>query len=114
MTEYSRGGVSPNDLVLFYANELRNAPYVAHTLEGNQEKLTIEASRFDCTTFVEALYALVKTTLDGNDSWQDYAHNLEDIRYRDGKMVDYASRLHYISDWINDNVRRGNIIDVAA
>ena len=101
-----------NELVCFYAHALEGTPYVAHTLEGDSEMLTINIDQLDCTTFVETLYALAKTTLSGRSSWRDYAHNLEDLRYRRGVMGDYSSRLHYISDWIIDNSNRGNIVDV--
>ena len=98
-----------NRLVEFYARRLLGTPYVPHTLEGDDEQLTINIHELDCTTFVETLYALARTTLAGRASWRDYAANLEDLRYRGGRMVDYSSRLHYISDWIIDNHTRGNM-----
>lgn len=101
-----------NELVVFYAHKLEGTPYVGHTLEGDEEKLTINIDELDCTTFVETLYALSRTTLSGRYSWRDYAQNLENLRYRHGEMGDYSSRLHYMSDWIIDNGNRGNIVDV--
>ena len=44
----------------------------------------------------------------------DFARNLQRIRYRDGKIDGYTSRLHYISDWINNAVRQGLLEDVTA
>lgn len=108
------GLTGANDLVCFYAHKLLGTPYVAHTLEGDEEKLTINIDELDCTTFVETLYALARTTMNGRYSWRDYAHHLEDLRYRHGEMGDYSSRLHYISDWIIDNSNRGNIVDVTS
>ncbi len=103
---------SAGELVCFYANELLGTPYVAHTLEGDSEMLTINIDELDCTTFVETLYALARTTLDRRYSWRDYAANLESVRYRAGVMTDYSSRLHYISEWIIDNNARGNLVEV--
>lgn len=103
-----------NELVCFYAHKLEGTPYVAHTLEGERELLTINIDELDCTTFVETLYALTRTTLNGRYSWRDYANHLEDLRYRRGQMGDYSTRLHYISDWIIDNSNRGNLIDVTS
>ncbi len=103
-----------NELVCFYAHKLEGTPYVAHTLEGDSEMLTINIDELDCTTFVETLYALTRTTMNGRYSWRDYAHHLEDLRYRRGEMGDYSSRLHYISDWIIDNSNRGNLVDVTS
>jgi len=108
------GLTKANDLVCFYAHKLEGTPYVAHTLEGESEKLTINIDELDCTTFVETLYALTKTTLEGRYSWRDYAQQLENLRYRRGKMGDYSTRLHYMSDWIIDNSNRGNIVDVTS
>ena len=106
------GLTDANELVCFYAHKLEGTPYVAHTLEGETEMLTINIDELDCTTFVETLYGLVKTTINGRYSWRDYAHHLEDLRYRHGDMGDYSTRLHYMSDWIIDNSSRGNIEDV--
>lgn len=106
------GKKTANELVALYARELIGRPYVAHTLEGAQEMLTINIDELDCTTFVETLYALARTTLNERYSWRDYANNLEEIRYRGGKMEGYASRLHYISEWAVDNTSRGNIVEI--
>ena len=103
-----------NELVAYYADRLLGTPYVAHTLEGDEERLTINIDELDCTTFIETLYALTRTTLTGRYSWRDYAANLENLRYRDGQMGDYSSRLHYISDWIVNNHARGNMVEVTA
>ena len=109
---YATGEQEPNALVYFYAQQLLGTPYVAHTLEGDTEQLTINIHELDCTTFVETLYALARTTMTGRYSWRDYAHNLESVRYRDGEMGDYSSRLHYISEWIVNNRSRGNLMEV--
>ena len=103
---------TPNELVAFYADRLLGTPYVAHTLEGDEELLTINIDELDCTTFVETLYALARTTMNGRYSWLDYAANLENVRYRNGEMGDYSSRLHYISEWILNNSARGNLKEV--
>ncbi len=115
LMEGLKSGLStPNELVCFYAHKLEGTPYVAHTLEGDTEMLTINIDELDCTTFVETLYALTRTTLNGRYSWRDYAHHLEDLRYRRGEMGDYSTRLHYISDWIIDNSNRGNLVDITS
>jgi hypothetical protein len=113
LLEGQQSGISqPEALVSFYAHKLLCTPYVAHTLEGDNEMLTINIDQLDCTTFVETLYALARTTLQGRQSWRDYAANLESLRYRGGVMGDYSTRLHYISLWIIDNFSRGNLVEV--
>lgn len=106
------GLTDANRLVSHYAHALLGTPYVGHTLEGDTEMLTINIHELDCTTFIETLYALTRTTLERRASWRDYARNLEDVRYRGGTMGDYSTRLHYISDWIVDNRSRGNLVEV--
>ena len=106
------GKKSANELVTFYAYELLGRPYVAHTLEGETEMLTINIDELDCTTFVETLYALTRTTMSERYSWRDFANNLENVRYREGRIDGYASRLHYISEWAVDNTSRGNIEEI--
>ena len=44
----------------------------------------------------------------------DYARVLQKIRYRDGRINGYTSRLHYIADWINNGVKHGFMEDVTA
>lgn len=108
------GKNNANELVAFYAKQLLGTPYVAHTLESDREWLTINIDELDCTTFVETLYALTRATLDMRRSWRDFARNIESIRYRNGELGDYSSRLHYVSDWIANNSHRGNIREVTS
>ena len=112
MSGCQSGLKSSGQLVAFYAKQLLGTPYVAHTLEGEKEMLTINIDELDCTTFVETLYALTRATLENRQSWRDYAAHLESLRYRSGVMGDYSSRLHYISEWIIDNYSRGNLVEV--
>lgn len=105
---------NPNELISFYAQQLLGTPYVAHTLEGESEKLTINIDELDCTTFVETLLALAKTTMNERTTWREFAMSLENIRYRKGTLDGYSSRLHYMSDWVIDNNARGNITEVTS
>ena len=112
MKGYESGIKDANALVEFYARQLLGTPYVAHTLEGDEEMLTINIHELDCLTFIETLYALTRTTLNGRYSWRDYASHIENVRYRGGEMDDYSSRIHYMSEWIIDNHMRGNLVEV--
>ena len=101
-----------NGLVEFYARQLLGTPYVAQTLEADEEVLTINIHELDCLTFIETLYSLTRATLNRRYSWRDFAANIENIRYRGGEMGDYSSRIHYISEWIIDNHIRGNLVEI--
>ena len=102
----------PNALIEFFARQLLGTPYVAHTLEADEEILTINIHELDCLTFIETLYALTRTTLAGRYSWRDYAAHIQNVRYRGGEMGDYSTRIHYISEWIIDNHVRGNLVEI--
>lgn len=108
----SQGFKTPNEIISFIAPKFEGTPYVGSTLEGPTEMLTINLDGMDCTTFMETVAALALTVDEGRNSWQDFVYNLENIRYRQGKLDGYASRLHYVSDWIVDNAHRGNIREV--
>lgn len=112
MRGHKSGINEANALIEFYARQLLGTPYVAHTLEADEEVLTINIHELDCLTFIETLYALTRATLNGRYSWRDFAANIENVRYRGGEMGDYSSRIHYISEWIIDNNVRGNLVEV--
>jgi len=79
-------------------------PYVASTLEaGDTEKMVINLRELDCTTFAENCLALARTIQRKNPDFNGFVDELKLIRYRDGHMNEYPSRLHYFSDWIYDN-----------
>lgn len=104
-------------LMISNAKSLIGAQYVAHTLEvnGADEQLVINCDEVDCTTFVEYVLAMSLCPTQGRDmSENDFANNLTQIRYRNGKVDGYTSRLHYISEWIDNGVGNGLIEDVTA
>lgn len=93
-----------------------DAPYVAHTLEvDGEEDLVINCDEVDCTTLVEYVLAESMTpVVDGVMSEGAFADNVIKVRYRNGKIDGYTSRLHYIADWVNNGVRNGFLEDVTA
>lgn len=97
------------ELVTSIAKRFIGIPYTAGTLEGSAEQLTVNLDGLDCTTFVETVLAMTLTVKERRSAWQDFVYNLGQIRYRQGRIDGYSSRLHYISDWIVDNTHRGNI-----
>lgn len=104
--------LSPQQLVAQAGRMMIDTPYGAGTLEGEPEMVTVNLDSLDCTTFVENAIAMAMTIENHRNSWQDFIYNLETLRYKDGKVDGYPSRLHYISDWIVDNSHRGNLQEV--
>lgn len=88
-------------------------PYVAKTLEiGDTETLVVNLQGLDCTTFVENVLAFSLLLRQQEMSFDDYLENLEAIRYKDGELEGYASRLHYFSEWIANNAEKGLLKDI--
>ena len=95
---------------LHFAKKMLGVPYVAGTLDGNdEEQLVVHVDQLDCTTFVETVLALSIADKRAARSFDGFKKALTDVRYRDGVLDGYASRLHYFSDWIRNNERMGFI-----
>jgi Protein of unknown function (DUF1460) len=91
-----------------------NVPYKAGTLEHpSKEKLIVNVSGFDCTTFVETVLALARCAAAGKLSRSEFRKYLKLIRYRQGKIDGYSSRLHYFIDWLRDNEKKKILKDVS-
>ena len=93
---------------LHFAKQMLDVPYVAGTLDGNdEEQLVVRTDALDCTTFVEMVLALTISDKEGNRDFSNFKNALRRLRYRNGVLDGYTSRLHYFSDWIRDNERKG-------
>ena len=112
LTESASPDRTINQLMVYIGKQFEGTPYEASTLESTPEILTVNLDGMDCTTFIETVSALALTVSEHRNSWQDFLYNLEQLRYRQGQVDGYASRLHYISDWIVDNTHRGNLREV--
>lgn len=106
-----RGGSTAN-LLPKIGRSFIGYPYTGKTLEtGNNETLVVNLREFDCTTFVESCLAFTLTFKSGEVNFNNYKHFLKKIRYRDGEIKNYDSRLHYFTDWITDNQKKRIISD---
>ena len=85
-------------------------PYTPGTLETLPERLVVNLREFDCVTYVEAMLAMARVLR--QPSFDPFLEELRRIRYRDGRIEGYASRLHYFSEWIADNERKGIVRDI--
>lgn len=96
--------------------------YVPGTLEvEGPERLVIDFRGLDCVTFVENVFAMTRFVRGGGAgrlpdrgrAEAAYEALLREIRYRDARIVGYPSRLHYFTDWVWDNDRRGLVTDIS-
>ena len=87
--------------------------YEAHAIEKEgEEQLVINLTGLDCTTFLENVLVFARCIKKGKTSFEDYEKELTFIRYRNGIINKYPSRLHYFTDWIYNNVKKGVVKDV--
>ncbi|MCL2727409.1 MAG: DUF1460 domain-containing protein [Bacteroidales bacterium] len=110
----AENGTTMGELIIKSALFFLNTPYVGHTLEvgGKEEQLIINLRELDCTTFMETCVALSRVQQMQTPFFDAYCKQLQRLRYRNGTVNGYISRLHYTSDWIADNSAKGVIEDI--
>jgi hypothetical protein len=102
-----------SELIPTLGRHFLGAPYEAETLEREgPEELIVNLRVFDCVTFVENVLVLAGLIRLGKIAFTDFTAALQRIRYRRGRCDGYASRLHYFTDWIYDNSRKGLVRDI--
>jgi hypothetical protein len=102
-----------DSIVQWVGERFVGSQYVGGMLdESETEQLIVSFRKFDCVLFMETVLALSSGIRQQDYSGVGFVNRLEKLRYRGGEMNGYASRLHYFSDWINDNARMGLLRDV--
>jgi hypothetical protein len=111
--EPDEGSYNSGHLLVEVGKYFMEATYAGRTLEQEgPEELIINLRVYDCFTYVENCLALALFIPSRRQSWNDFTALLTKIRYRNGILNGYASRLHYFSDWLHDNVQKGYLRDV--
>ncbi len=98
-------------------------PYEAHLLDAYlrrgdgpppvTEPLTLSLTRFARNSFVESCVAVARAArVGGTPTWKGFGREVERMRYRNGLRGDYATRLHYFSEWVADGDKRCLLRDV--
>jgi hypothetical protein len=89
------------------------ATYTPGTLEvDGPERLVVNLRELDCVTYIENVLAIVRVLRAGTPDYGSFQRELVRIRYRDGTLAGYPSRLHYFSEWIANNEAKGIVTDV--
>jgi len=95
--------------IIHTARFFSDTPYTGGTLEGDSvEQLAVNLRELDCVTFVENVIAL-HLMLQSERTYDNFCRILQQIRYRNGVIDGYLSRLHYFSEWLDDNRQKGII-----
>ncbi|MDX2194518.1 MAG: DUF1460 domain-containing protein [Gemmatimonadales bacterium] len=110
--------LSPGRALATVGRMLVGTPYAPGTLEGRgPERLVVNLRVLDCVTFVDNALALTRfARRDGVAALADpaaararYEKYLRALRYREGRLDGYASRLHYYSDFLAEQERAGHL-----
>ncbi|WP_339869970.1 N-acetylmuramoyl-L-alanine amidase-like domain-containing protein [uncultured Algoriphagus sp.] len=113
LSEGNYSDQSPNELNIEIGKWFLQTPYVEKTLElPGAEKLVINLTGVDCTTFLETVITMTRLAEGGKFTFEVFERELEKLRYRNGMNEGYSSRLHYFSDWIFENEQKGILTDV--
>ncbi|MCC6865378.1 MAG: DUF1460 domain-containing protein [Ignavibacteria bacterium] len=103
------------DVIAEVGKSFIDTDYVAGTLDKNMsESLVIDLTGLDCVTFVENCLTFARCIKLDKTTFDDYKSELKKIRYRDGLIDGYSSRLHYFCDWIWDNEAKGIVKNITA
>jgi len=106
---------SLGDTIALIGQSFLGTPYVEKTLEiGDTETLVVNFGGLDCTTFVENVLAFSLMLQNQQKDFENFTENLETVRYRNGDLNGYPSRLHYFTEWIRNNEKKGLVKDITA
>lgn len=107
-------GPQPGSTLVAIGYQLLGTPYQAGTLEQpGKEQLLIRLDALDCWTFVEQTVAL--TLLNENIetvSLPKFKEQVQKLRYRNGKLNGYGSRIHYFTEWLIQAANNGYLRDI--
>lgn len=107
--------MSPNNRVAFFAKKLVGSPSSLRQeiLEADTLVFTINAHSFTPLSLISTCVALAQAyETSSAPNWRDFAEKFENVMFKKGAATDFVSRFLYPSDWIADNIYRGNVVDV--
>ncbi len=97
-----------NEVIVEIGKSFIGTAYAAHSLEEEgAEHLVVNLRVLDCVSFYENSLAVARCVKMKKFSFDDYRAQLQFIRYRDGIINGYPSRLHYTTDYWFDNEKKG-------
>jgi hypothetical protein len=106
---------SMGEIVQAIADYFLGKPYAEGLLDkSGEEKLLVTLNKFDCVLFVETVLAIARGVAVQDYDYQNFVNRIEEQRYLNGKMNGYCSRMHYFSEWINDNQKRQTVENITA
>jgi hypothetical protein len=93
------------------SGSLIGRPYIGNPLGGGPhlpEALTVTLDGFDCVTYIETVLALALSC-----DLYEFVDTLRLLRYKKGDIA-WASRNHYMVDWVKNNRSAGLIVNLTS
>ncbi len=104
-----------SDCLMAQARSYIHTPYKAGTLEvSGDERLVCTSENFDCVTYVEYMLSLCLYQYQTSKNTKAFETILTELRYRNGRINGYGSRLHYFSEWILQQEKNGLIKNITS
>ncbi len=107
--------MSPESRVAFFARNLVGSESAVRSqiLEADTMIYTVDVHSFTPLSFISTCIALAQAyETSSAPNWRDFADKYENVMFKCGEATDFVSRFLYPSDWISDNIFRGNVTDV--
>jgi N-acetylmuramoyl-L-alanine amidase-like len=102
-----------NEVIVEIGKSFIGTEYKGFVLEKDgEEHLVVNLRELDCTTYLENVLAISHCIKKNKTAFEDFLNELKTIRYRDGIINRYPSRLHYFTDWIYNNQKKNIVEDI--
>lgn len=102
-----RSGETFGELTARAAASRLGTGYDSSAQDDGPEVLRIQLGTLNCVSLIEYADAIARCVWSKTPTPACFLTEVEASRYRSGQRAGYASRLHYFTEWIDDNERRG-------
>lgn len=106
--------MDPGQRVSFFAKKMVGAQssLKKDILEADTLNFTVNIHSFTPLSLISTCIALAQAyETSSSPNWRDFADRYEAVMYKGGHATDFVSSFLYPSDWIADNIFRGNVTD---
>lgn len=111
-----RDKMSVSEMMIQAGKKILGKSYVAATLDDEKdvEELKVFLNRTDCILFVETCFnlSLCVKKYGSEANFNRFAFLVSKSRYRDGVVKNYSDRIHYTTEWIIQQQKRGLLNDI--
>ena len=88
------------------------SPYRRLDENTGPERPRIDLEHFDCLSLIDTSMAVARCQWLREPTETCFVRELIATRYRNGVIKDFASRLHYLEEWLDDNRARHRLDDL--